>query len=235
MKDRISPQLPLGLSLRDEATFENFIPGANIEIRDLLKQAASGNKRYDVIYLCGNRGLGSSHLLQACCHHAYANGQSSVYLPLRQSESLDPQMLQGLEALSLVCIDDIQAIAGQLVWEEALFHLYNRAMERGCQLIVAANALPKQIGLQLPDLVSRLAWGVVYQLHALADADKLAVLTMRASRRGMSLSDEVGKYLLTHCPRHMGTLMAVLDALDKATLAAQRRLTIPFVKEVLQI
>lgn len=235
MTDNFSPQLAMGLSLRDEATFENFVVGDNIEIRDHLRQAASGVGRKDIIYLCGTRGLGCSHLLQACCHHAHAQGASSVYLPLGQAAMLDPQMLIGLEHLSLICMDDLHAIAGQLAWEEAIFHLYNRALEAGCQLVVAANTLPKQIGLQLPDLVSRLSWGVVYQLHALTDAEKLTVLTLRATRRGMTLSDEVGKYLLTHCPRHMGTLMAALEALDSASLAAQRRLTIPFIKEVLQI
>jgi DnaA family protein len=129
----------------------------------------------------------------------------------------------------------VHVIAGHAQWEEALFHLYNRVYDAGGRMILAANDLPKQIHIGLPDLASRLSWGIVFQLHALDDAEKVAVLIMRAHRRGMNLSDEVAKYILTHCPRHMGTLLAALDALDNASLAAQRRLTIPFVKEVLQI
>ena len=126
-------------------------------------------------------------------------------------------------------------VAGLLEWEEAIFHLYNRLYDAGGKIIIAANDLPKSINLKLPDLISRLSWGFVFQLYLLEDTEKLFILTMRANRRGIILSDEVGKYILTHCPRHMGTLFAALDALDKASLAAQRRLTIPFVKEVLEI
>jgi DnaA family protein len=137
--------------------------------------------------------------------------------------------------VALICLDDLHHIAGHLEWEEAIFHLYNRVDEaRGC-IIIGAKDLPKAIHIKLPDLVSRLSWAMIYKLHTLTDHDKLAVLTMRANRRGIHLSEEVAKYILTHCSRHMGALFNALDILDKASLAAQRRLTIPFVKEILQI
>jgi DnaA family protein len=145
------------------------------------------------------------------------------------------EILSGLESLALVCIDDLQVIAGLAEWEEAIFHLYNRIYDNGGSIMIAAKDLPKAIHLSLPDLVSRLSWGMVYQLQPLADMEKLAILTKRANHRGISLSEEVGKYILTHCHRHMGALFAALDTLDKASLSAQRRLTIPFIKEVLQI
>lgn len=231
---QLSAQLTLGLSLKDEATFDNFYLGKNAEIIAELKKTVSGQGER-IIYLCGSRGQGLSHLLQACCHEAHKKQLSSVYLPLAHLPTLKPDVLMGLESLSLVCLDDIHMIAGLPAWEEAVFHLYNRIYDTGGRLIIAAHDLPKAIQLKLPDLISRLAWGIVYQLHPLADEEKLSALTMRAKRRGISLSEEVGKYLLTHCPRHMGTLFAALEALDKASLAAQRRLTIPFVKEVLEI
>jgi DnaA family protein len=227
-------QLTLGLNLKDEATFVNFYAGKNPEIVTALKETAAGMGER-IIYLCGARGEGCSHLLQSCCHYAYQHQLGSVYLPLENLISLSPEVLNGYESLSLVCIDDLHKIAGHPEWEEAVFHLFNRIYDSGGRIIIAARDLPKSINVSLPDLVSRLSWGIVYQLHSLSDSDKIAVLIMRAHRRGISLSDEVGKYILTHCPRHMGTLFAALDALDKASLAAQRRLTIPFVKEVLQI
>jgi len=230
----LSPQLTLGLSLKDEATFDNFYAGKNTEIIAALKEVAAG-RGDNFFYLCGNRGQGCSHLLQACCHYAYNQGLTSVYLPLSNLLQLTPEVLNGLEALNVVCLDDLHAVAGNAIWEEALFHLYNRIYDAGGRIVMAAHDLPKAINIQLPDLASRLAWGVIYQLHPLSDEEKLAALTMRAHRRGISLSEEVGKYILTHCPRHMGTLFAALDALDNASLAAQRRLTVPFVKEVLQI
>ena len=231
---KLSPQLTLGLVLKDEATFDNFFAGPNAEIVTAMKEAAAGEGER-VVFLCGSRSQGCSHLLQASCHQAHQAGLRSVYLPLANLRSLSPEVLNGLEAMDLVCFDDMQAIAGQPEWEEAVFHLYNRIYEAGGRLILAGCDLPKALSLHLADLTSRLSWGVVYQLHALSDSEKLAALIMRAERRGFSLSEEVGKYLLTHCPRHMGTLLAALEALDKASLAAQRRLTIPFVKEVLQI
>ncbi|OGT60958.1 MAG: DnaA regulatory inactivator Hda [Gammaproteobacteria bacterium RIFCSPHIGHO2_12_FULL_43_28] len=232
--EKLLTQLTLGLGLKDEATFDNFYPGNNIEIVTGLKKSASGaGERF--IYLCGQRGQGCSHLLQASCHHADQCQQRSVYLPLGQLVSLSPAVLEDLESLSLISIDDIHVVAGNPKWEEALFHLYNRVYDAGGRIMIAAHDLPKAINMQLPDLVSRLSWGIIYQLHPLTDNEKLAALIMRAHRRGISLSEEVGKYILTHCPRHMGTLFAALDALDKASLIAKRRLTIPFVKEVLEV
>lgn len=234
MMQKLSAQLTLGLSLNDGATFGNFYAGKNREIISELKKTASGYGER-IIYLCSTPGQGRSHLLQASCHYAHEHQFSSVYLPLANLLSLSPEILNGLESLSLVCLDDLDAVADHSEWEAALFHLFNRIYDHGGQIIIAAHDLPKSINLSLPDLISRLSWGIVYQLHPLADKEKLFVLTMRANRRGITLSEEVGKYILTHCPRHMGTLFAALDALDKASLAAQRRLTIPFVKEVLQI
>src|SRR3990167_3382046 len=200
-------QLTLGVSIKEEATFANFYPGKNVELITALKNTASGQGER-VIYMYSAGGQGRIHLLQACCHYAYQYGLRSVYLSLAGHYS--PEILQGLECLSLVCIDDVNRVAGSTEWEEALFHAYNRILNQGGCLIVTANSVPKLLKLTLPDLVSRLAGGMI-------------------------LSEEVGKFLLTHCPRHMTTLFAALDALDKASLAAQRRLTIPFVKTVLQI
>lgn len=227
-------QLTLGLSLKDEATFDNFYATNNAEIIAELKKTASGCGER-IIYLCGSRTQGCSHLLQASCHYAHQQQIRSVYLPLDTLMAHSPEMLNGFETLSLICLDDLQVVASHPEWEQAVFHLFNRVYDSGGRIIFAAHDLPKSIQLTLADLISRLSWGIVYQLHPLSDAEKLKVLIRRAERRGIHLSEEVGKYIMTHCPRHMGTLFAALDALDKASLALQRRLTIPFVKEVLQI
>ena len=227
-------QLTLGVSLKDEATFANYYPGNNGPLIQTLQNAVTGVGER-VIYFCGSGGEGCTHLLQACCHKANRQQFTSQYLPLRSLIAYSPVVLEGLENLQLVCIDDFQLIAGRPEWEEAFFHFYNRMHDAGGRLLVAANVLPKFLGLQLPDLVSRLSWGVVFQLQPLTDMEKMTVLVMRAERRGMTLSEEVGKFILKHCPRHMSTLFSALEALDKTSLAAQRKLTIPFVKSVLQI
>ncbi|MES2217921.1 MAG: DnaA regulatory inactivator Hda [Pseudomonadota bacterium] len=227
-------QLTLGVGLKDEATFANYYPGQNGPLIHELKKAAAGTGER-VIYFAGVGGAGCTHLLQASCHEANHHKLSVVYLPLASLIEYSPAIFEGLESLDLVCIDDVHMIAGRPAWEEAFFYVYNRLHDAGKRLIVTANVLPKSLGFALPDLVSRLAWGVVFQLQGLTDAEKLQVLTLRAQRRGMTLSEEVGKFILNHCPRHMATLSSAFEALDKASLAAQRKLTIPFVKTVLQV
>lgn len=227
-------QLTLGVGLKDEATFSNFFPGKNAQLVTALKNTVHGEGER-VIYFYGTNGQGCTHLLQASCHAAHQAKQTAVYVPLRHHAEFTPAIFEGLESLNLVCIDDVHLIAKKPVWEEALFHLYNRIHDAGGRLIVTANVAPKALGVLLPDMISRLAWGVVFQVQPLSDQEKLSAFIMRAERRGMSLNEDVGKFILTHCPRHMSTLFAALDVLDKMSLAAQRKLTIPFVKEILQI
>jgi DnaA family protein len=227
-------QLTLGVGLKDEATFSNFFPGKNAQLITALKNSIHG-KDERVIYFYGTGGLGCTHLLQASCHEAHQAKQSAVYVPLRHHTELMPEFFEGLETLNLVCVDDVHLIAGKPAWEEALFHAYNRIHDAGGRLIVTANVAPKALGVLLPDMVSRLAWSVVFQVQPLSDKEKLEAFIMRAERRGMTLNEDIGKFILNHCPRHMSTLFAALDVLDQMSLAAQRKLTIPFVKEILQI
>ncbi len=227
-------QLTLGVGLKDEATFSNFFLGKNVQLVTALKNTVL-HEGERVIYFYGAGGQGCTHLLQACCHAAHQSKRSAVYVPLSHHTELMPEIFEGLESLNLVCIDDVHLIAGKPAWEEALFHVYNRIQDAGSRLIVTANAAPKALGVTLPDMMSRLTWSIVFQIQPLSDVEKLEALMMRAERRGITLNEEVGKFILIHCPRHMSTLFAALDVLDKMSLAAQRKLTIPFVKEVLQI
>ncbi len=219
-----SMQLPLRIGLRDNATLANFYPGDNAVLIHTLQQTTE-----PFIYVWGGAGSGKSHLLQALCHAE----TTAAYLPLGELRGFGPAVLDGLEAMSLVCVDDLQAVAADPGWEVALFHLYNRVREEGGRLVAAATLSPAALPVALPDLKSRLVWGPVFQLMPLDDAGKLAALQLRARARGLELSDEVGGYLLRRIPRDMHALFALLDRLDHASLAAQRRLTIPFVRDLL--
>ncbi|MFP3874219.1 MAG: DnaA regulatory inactivator Hda [Thiohalophilus sp.] len=220
-------QLPLGVRLRDAATFENFLPADNERVLAALHTADAPS-----IYLWGAAGTGKSHLLQAVCHQAAAQDQRAAYLPLAEP-GLHPAMLEGMEQFDRLCLDDLDAVAGNPAWETALFHVYNRLTAAGHQLLVTATGSPTALGIRLPDLQSRLGWGPVFQLQPLDDAAKRQALQQRAAARGLSLDDEVAAYLLSRCARDMGSLFALLEGLDEASLAAQRRLTIPFVREYL--
>ncbi|HET7922650.1 MAG TPA: DnaA regulatory inactivator Hda [Gammaproteobacteria bacterium] len=226
-------QLPLAIRLADHATFGNFHVGDNQAAVDALRQLAQqGGER--ALFLWGADGSGKSHLLQAACHAANGGGRRAIYLPMAQAVLLDPQVTENLESFTLVCVDDVQRCAGIEAWQHALFVLFNALVERGGAFVATARSTPAAIPRLLPDLASRLAWGPVYQLAPLVDMDKIAVLRARAARRGFDLPDETAQFLLNHMKRDMHSLCATLDALDTASLAAQRRLTLPFVKSLLK-
>lgn len=227
-------QLPLGFVLRDDATFASFLPNGNEQILNALAKHIQGIGDH-FIYVWGSIGSGRSHLLQATCHAAQEYRQTALYLPLEDYNTLSIELLNGLEHIDLVCIDDIEKIATNPIWEEQLFHLFNRIRANGKRLIIAADAPPTSLKIILPDLKSRLSWGVVYQLNSLDDDQKLAALQLRAQIRGLDLEAAVGKFLLRRFTRNMAQLFMVLEQLDQASLAEQRRLTIPFVKEVLGV
>lgn len=228
----MSRQLPLGLQLQASARFSNFLAGPNDELIGQLQHTAGGSGE-PFFLLWGADGSGKSHLLQASCHLAADQERTVAYFSLQNISVLDPELLEGWENYQLVCVDDIHLIAGIPRWEEALFNLYNRIRECRGSLIVSSTSLPAGHAFGLPDLVSRLSWGLVYQLHPLDDDQRLAALQQRARQRGCEMPAETGRYLLRRLPRDMPALFELLDKLDKASLAAQRKLTVPFVKSVL--
>lgn len=228
-------QLPLSIKLRDDATFGNFFSGPNqacvqavMQLSDLAQPLEES-----VILLWGAVASGRSHLLQAACLQLAEQGGLAMYFPLAELQQHGPELLEGTDSLDLLCLDQLDAVVGDSDWEEALFHLYNRVREQGGRLLLAADAPPRQLGVQLPDLVSRLSWGLVYQLQPLSDEDKQAALMLRAERRGLHLSDDAVRYLFSRAGRSMSELFALLEQLDQASLQAQRRLTVPFIKQVL--
>ena len=224
-------QLPLGIRLREAATFANYFPGINGDVVRMLQDSVTAEREF--IYLWGGSGSGKTHLLQAVCHLVSNRAQPLAYFPLREIAALPPEVLEGIEHLPLVIMDDMDAVAGRAEWERELFHLYNRVREQDGRLIMSGSHSPAAIGIDLPDLRTRLAAGLVLQLRGLDDQGKAAALRLQARQRGMEMPEEVAGYLLRRSPRDMTALFALLDILDQASLAAQRKLTIPFVKEVL--
>ncbi len=179
---------------------------------------------------------GRSHLLHAACAELSQRGDAVGYVPLDKRTWFVPEVLDGMEHLSLVCIDNIECIAGDELWEMAIFDLYNRILESGkTRLLITGDRPPRQLNLGLPDLASRLDWGQIYKLQPLSDEDKLQALQLRARLRGFELPEDVGRFLLKRLDREMRTLFMTLDQLDRASITAQRKLTIPFVKEILKL
>jgi DnaA family protein len=223
-------QLPLGLTIRPSVDFASFINGRNGEAVSRLRTPQD-----PFIYLWGESGCGKSHLLQAACQQAHHEKRLTAYLPLKSEREIDPEMLVGLECYALVCLDDLERVAGHPVWEQAIFNLFNLLRESGGELIVSADRPPASLPIKLPDLASRLTWGPCYHLLPLDDEERMELLIASAERRGMSMSAETASFLLQRAPRDIHFLTLLVDRLDTASLAAQRRLTIPFVREILKI
>lgn len=228
-------QLALNLRLRDGSSFANFYAGSNREAfertRALLEEPhADGGPRS--FFLWGERASGKTHLLEAACRAVHARGAVALYLPLGGSAGLRPEMLEAADQAFLIALDDVQYVAGNHDWEAALFALYELSRASGARLVAAATAAPTHLGLAMPELATRFGWGPVYQLRALADADKLEAVRLRAHNRGLELSADVLRYILNRYPRDLASLFALLDRIDVAALASQRRVTIPFLRQL---
>ncbi|MCP5420541.1 MAG: DnaA regulatory inactivator Hda [Gammaproteobacteria bacterium] len=227
------PQLPLSFGLKDSATFATFVSGPNAEALASLTRL-TGSAWEPHVYLWGTSGTGKSHLLQAICHAAGERDTTSVYLPLASLEQFPCTVLDGLENLAIVCIDDVECIAQREDWELALRNLFERIQETRSSLIIAGNAPSSELGLALPQLESRLAGCLLLSLKPLPETERTQALRLRATHRGLNLSGDVERYLLRHFGEPLGNLFEALDILDTASLAAQRKLTVPFVRDTLK-
>ncbi len=225
-------QIPLAIGQKERLDFNLFLPGENDEVCQKIKRIAAGTDRAN-IYLWGPPGSGKTHLLQAACKSAGENDRNVAYIPLAQHVDLDPQLLEGLDTMDLICIDDIDMIAGRMEWEQPLLHLYNRLRDKGCSMLMVAHTSPQVIGFALNDLKSRMAWDLVYHLKPLDDFDKINLLCLRANARAFELPKEVAEYLVRRVRRDLPGLIDLLGQIEDATLIEKRKLTIPFVKTLL--
>lgn len=224
-------QLPLGVRLPDRAVFANFLPARNVEALEHARRVAAGECA-GLTWLCGPAGVGKTHLLQAICSAASERLRAG-YVPLAEFAALGSEVLEGLTQLECLCMDDLDAVVGRLEWERAIFALLRELQDVGGRLVLAATAPPALLRWALPDLASRCAAGAVLQLRPLDESEQQAALRLRARVRGFELPDETLQWLQRRFPRDMRSLYELLDTLDEAALAAQRRITIPFIREVL--
>jgi DnaA family protein len=229
-------QLTLMVQLPDDETFGSYKSDVNLGIVSRLKTYIEQKQEIPhCFYLFGLTSAGKSHLLHASSTYAAQVGKSSVCLSCAELIQLPVEVLDGLEQIDLICLDDIHLIAGDKQWEQAIFDLYNRVLEQNNYLLISGNESVQQLGITLPDLVSRLSWGLTEQVKPLDDEEKIIALQYRAMQRGLILSGEVVKFLLNRLSRDMGSLIRSLDVLDKASIQEQRKITIPFIKEVLTL
>jgi DnaA family protein len=223
-------QLPLSVRLRDTARLASFVPGANREVFELIAGGPGSAPR--VLWVWGRAGTGKTHLLQAACAAVAQRGGSASYIDLVRAA--EPGWLEGCENLDLVCLDGLDAVAGDPSWNAAIFRLHTLMQDGVTRLYVTTTLPPAGLDFALPDLRSRLLAASVHQLLELDESGRAEALRLRAEQRGLELSSEGALYLVHRLPRDMHSLCAVLDRLDEASLVAQRRLTVPFLRQALE-
>lgn len=228
-------QLPLlSIALREGLRFESFYAGNQHQALVTHLKSAISNDEHAQLFLWGASESGKSHLLEASCLQAYEEGLRAGYYPLRKILEHGPAIFSGSEDYDLICLDDLDAVLQNTHWERAIFNMINLAREQGQRLIVSATMNPRDIVCELPDLKSRLPWGTNYQLIELSDNEKAKAIKCRAKQRGIVFPDGVIDYIYSRYPRNFNTLIGILDRLDEASLSDQRKVTIPYVKQVLE-
>ena len=220
--------LPLGSNPRH--TFDNFCTEGDTGILDTLESLP---RQGGSLWLHGPQDSGKTHLLQAVCYQAKTREESAAYLPLKQMQELGPETLDGLEQCLWVCLDDVDAVLEQGDWEQRLFGLVNQAMDHGAGLLMAARRPAVNVSVELPDLRSRLRGSVSCLLQPLDDERQSEALRRRAHSQGYELPEDTVRYMQRHVVRGLGQLCQLLDQLERASLRQQRRITVPFVREVL--
>jgi len=227
-----SPQIPLQLEPRRNGRFEDFVAGPNTAVVEAVRSL--GGEGGAMLFLHGPAGSGKTHLLNATCLAARECGRTAFLLGLSHVPADAEQSLKGLESVGLVCIDDLHLVAGQAPWEEALFHLINRLREAGGSLAVTSRQRLSALPLGLPDLASRLAWGLRLELAPLEDDDKRIVLRRQAEALGIDMPDEVADYLLRRGERNVASLAVLVERLQHVAFTEKRRVTVPLARRVLQ-
>jgi DnaA family protein len=227
-----SPQIPLQLEPRRPDRLDEFVAGPNenvlAAVRQLLDETGGS------LFLSGPEGSGKSHLLNALCHAARENGLAAFYIALKRLPEEAAASLEGLQVLDLVCVDDLDAVAGNPVWENALFACFNEVRAAHGRLLVSSSQSLASLELCLPDLASRLAWGVRQNLRLPDDEGKLQILQQRARALRIDLPEDVQNYLLKHSKRDMSSLLLALERLKDAAFVSKRKITVPLAREILK-
>ena len=227
-------QLPLRLVMPDYATWDQVYSRSEDLVVPQLKAFVIGQGE-DFILLHSKEGSGKTLLLQTVCQEAQKIGQDAVYLSLAEVGHYAPAWLHDLQHHDVVCLDAVDTIAGQAEWEQALFHLFNAMRDQNKRLLLAMRRSLAQASWCLADLTSRLQWGLLLQLPPLSEREIIQALQQKAQQVGLVLTDDIAEFMLRRLPRKMDELSQALQQLNHASLVAQRKLTVPFVKDVLHI
>ncbi len=226
-----TPQLPLALRYPPDQRFDSFVAGDPATVLAPLRALAARPGRGGVL-LVGPGGTGKTHLLIAACADAESQGHAAAYLHASSAVGRLSEALEAMHDFGVVAIDGIDGVAGRGDDEIALFHFHNRMHDADRAVLYAARDTPEALPLVLPDLRSRLSQCTRVVLSPLDDDGRRDVLRLRADRRGLQVDEAAIDWLLRRVDRDLNSLTALFDRLDRASLAAKRRITVPFLREV---
>lgn len=227
----MSRQIPLAFPLRSQATFGNFIVEEDLELVARLQNLAM-QKAPQTIWLWGESGVGCSHLLNASCHYLQDSGKRVAYIP-SMDWNTESDSLLGYQSFDMVAIDDVHLFVGQKSAEHDLVELYQSLQNTGAIMLLSAHSAPNHLDYLIKDLASRFIAAESYQLLGLSDDGKMRFVQIEAKQRGLELDEGVARFMLTRCSRNLQDLIALLNTLDRESLSQQRKLTVPFLKQVL--
>ncbi len=229
-------QLLLPVTYNSTQTFSSFVESEGLTgllINELQRGIESDE--FNAYFLAGQHGVGCTHLLNACCHHADLNGKSSILLPMEQVLNAEPELIDGLETVDVICIDNIHLATLSDEWQTALFNLFNALQQSNATVVFAGHDIPTKLNLTLPDLASRLQWCTLFQLLELPEALKIKAIIQHAHLMEFEVTEDVAKFMINRLPRNMIFLMQALDTMARQSVTLKRVVTVPFVKEVLGI
>ncbi|WP_284216257.1 DnaA regulatory inactivator Hda [Agaribacter marinus] len=230
-------QLVLPVSQHSEKTFLNMVTGENQLLKNQIETAIQGLSQDDktrIFYVHGNAGVGKTHILLASVELATQLGLSCRYVDMEVLVNFPTEVMSEISDDALICIDNTQRLAESAQWQRMIFDLINQCIEKSSRCILfSANASVSNLKLSLPDLASRLTWGMTFRITELDDVDKATAMKAMAHQKGMEAPDEVVDFVLKRSNRNMHDIERIVEHLDKASLQHQRKLTIPFVKESL--
>lgn len=227
----LAKQIPLRFEFQSNQSFSTFYPGNNQEIINHLHQLPSNNEQ--LTFLWGDAGTGKTHLLQAVSQETNKQGKTSFHFSFNKNNLPSASMLDGLENIDLVCFDNIDQISGNAEWEHNFFNFYNVHRDNSKQLVLSSTCPPKFLAFQLTDLKTRMSWGLTFKINYLSDEQILKALIHKANYLGFEIPLKVGQFLMTHYARDLPSIWKILDKVEQETLAAKRKLTIPFLKQIM--
>jgi len=227
----MSHQIPLQFEFQSNHSFSTFYHGDNEETINHLQHFCHSTELQ--IYLWGTAGTGKTHLLQATTQETNKQTKSSFYFSFDSNSLPAPSMLTGLENLDIICFDNIDHIAGNNEWEQAFFNFFNLHRDRNKQLILSSSCPPKYLAIELPDLKTRMSWGLTLKLKELTDDQQLNALIYKANSLGFKIPSHVGQYIITHYTSDLPSTWRLLKKIELATLSAKRKITIPFLKQMM--